>query len=81
MPNDSRRRFLADANESMERNLTGNESTILASYRLIGALLFLGGAGYLLDRWLDSAPWLLLLGLAVGAFVGFVGLYRLVRRP
>jgi F0F1-type ATP synthase assembly protein I len=81
MPNDAGRRFVADANESMERNLTRNESTILASYRLIGALLFLGGAGYLLDRWLETAPWLLLLGLTVGVGVGFVGLYRLVRRP
>lgn len=81
MPDDSGRRFLADANESMGRNLARNESTILASYRLIGALLFLGGAGYLLDRWLETAPWLLLLGLAVGTSVGLVGLYRLVHRP
>ncbi len=31
---------MADANESMERNLTRNESTIFASYGLVGAILF-----------------------------------------
>ncbi len=31
---------MADANESMERNLTRNESTIFASSGLVGASLF-----------------------------------------
>ena len=71
---------MADANESMERNLTRNESTIFASYGLVGAILFFAAAGYLLDRWLDSGPWLLLGGLLTGLAVGFFGLLRAVRR-
>jgi len=71
---------MADANESMERNLTRNESTIFASYGLVGAILFFAAAGYLLDRWLDSSPWLLLGGLLTGVAVGFFGLLRAVRR-
>ena len=71
---------MADANESMERNLTRNESTIFASYGLVGAILFFAAAGYLLDRWLDSRPWLLLGGLLTGVAVGFFGLLRAVRR-
>ena len=71
---------MADANESMERNLTRNESTIFASYGLVGAILFFAAAGYLLDRWLDSSPWLLLGGLLTGLAVGFFGLLRAVRR-
>ena len=71
---------IADANESMERNLTRNESTIFASYGLVGAILFFAAAGYLLDRWLDSSPWLLLGGLLTGVAVGFFGLLRAVRR-
>jgi F0F1-type ATP synthase assembly protein I len=71
---------MADANESMERNLTRNESTIFASYGLVGAILFFAAAGYLLDRWLDSSPWLLLGGLLTGLGVGFFGLLRAVRR-
>jgi F0F1-type ATP synthase assembly protein I len=71
---------MADANESMERNLTRNESTIFASYGLVGAILFFAAAGYLLDRWLDSSPWLLLGGLLTGLAVGFMGLVKAVRR-
>lgn len=70
---------MADANESMERNLTRNESTIFASYGLVGAILLFAAAGYLLDDWLDSSPWLLLGGLLTGMAVGFVGLVRAVR--
>ena len=64
----------------MEENLTTNEPTIFASYRLIGAIFFFGGGGYLLDRWLGTSPWLLLVGLLVGVCVGFFGLIRLIRR-
>jgi F0F1-type ATP synthase assembly protein I len=70
----------ADANESMERNLISNESTIFVSYGLVGAILLFAAAGYLLDRWLDSSPWLLLGGLLTGLAVGFFGLLRAVRR-
>lgn len=81
MPKDpSRDRFLARANESMEENLSRNTPAILVSYGLIGAILLFGAAGYLLDRWLDTTPRLLLAGLVVGIVIGFVRLRRLVRR-
>lgn len=73
-------RFLGGANQSMGDNLSRNERTVFTSYRLVGALLLFGGAGWLLDRSMDTAPWLLLTGILVGILVGFVGLYRLVRR-
>ena len=44
-----------------------DESPMFASYGIIGAIMVFGTAGYLLDRWLDSAPWLLLVGLATGS--------------
>jgi F0F1-type ATP synthase assembly protein I len=34
------------------------------------------GVGYLLDRWLATSPWLLVLGIVVGSIVG---LYEFVR--
>ena len=71
---------MADANESMERNRTRNESTIFASYGLVGAILLFGAAGYLLDRWLDTSPWLLFVGLLTALATGFFGLLRAVRR-
>ncbi len=79
MENDSRH-VIAHANESMQNNLNSNEKTIFAAYGLLGAILLFGAAGYLLDRWLNSSPWLLLCGLAVGLAVGFFGLLNAVRR-
>jgi F0F1-type ATP synthase assembly protein I len=32
--------------------------------------------GYVLDRWLGSAPWLMLVGLLLGIASGFVNLFR-----
>ena len=71
---------LAGANESMAKNLTRNESRIFASYGLVGAILLFGAAGYLLDRWLDSSPWLLLSGLLTGLTIGFFELVRAIRQ-
>ena len=34
--------------------------------------------GYVLDRWLGSAPWLMLVGLLLGIASGFVNLFRAV---
>jgi F0F1-type ATP synthase assembly protein I len=37
-------------------------------------------AGYWLDRWLGTAPWLMLIGLGFGIAAGFVNLFRSVNR-
>ena len=70
----------AHANEAMETNLSRNESTIFASSGLVGAILLFGAAGYLLDRWLYTSPWLLLVGLLTAMAIGFFGLLRAVGR-
>ena len=49
-----------------------------ASYTLIGAILLLGGSGYLLDRWQLTSPWFLLLGLLLGVAVGLYELAKTV---
>lgn len=36
------------------------------------------GIGYLLDRWLGIAPWLLIVGAAGGLVLGFLQLLRMV---
>ena len=74
-----RNQVIAGANESMERNLIRNESTIFASYGLVGAILLFGASGYVLDRWLDSNPWLLLCGLLSGVVIGSFRLVKAVR--
>lgn len=37
-------------------------------------------AGYWLDRWLGTRPWLLIAGVALGTVGAFLGLYRIVSR-
>lgn len=42
---------------------------------LVGAFL-----GYLLDRFLGTKPWLMVVGVVVGAIAGFLNVYRFVQR-
>ena len=54
--------------------------------RLIGigwyfaiCIVFGIGGGVALDKWLDTTPWLTLLGLALGLFLAFYGGYQMLR--
>lgn len=38
------------------------------------------GFGWLLDRWLKTAPWLMVAGLVLGAVAGFYQFLRLTSR-
>ena len=42
---------------------------------LIGA-----GGGYALDRWLGTAPWLMIVGLLLGMIAGFREMLRMIDR-
>lgn len=42
---------------------------------LAGTLL-----GFLLDRWLDTSPWLIIAGVVLGSYAGFVQLWRLMKQ-
>lgn len=64
----------------MQESLDRSEPSIVASYRLVGAILLFGGIGYGLDRWLATTPWFLLGGLLTGVVVGFYGLIRVASR-
>jgi F0F1-type ATP synthase assembly protein I len=75
-------RFLLPARtvRSLQANLSREEPGILASYALIGAVLVFGALGYMLDRFVDTAPWCLFIGLLVGISVGFYNLVQTARR-
>lgn len=47
-------------------------------YFAICIVLGIGG-GVALDTWLDTTPWLTLLGLALGLFFAFYGGYQMLR--
>ena len=62
-----------------QENVTRAGPAATASYSLIGAIVGLGGLGYLVDRWLGSAPWGVFVGLLLGFAVGFYELVKAVR--
>ena len=62
----------------MQKILRESGPAAAASYSLIGAVLLLGGLGYLLDKYLNTRPWLLLAGLFLGIAVGFYELIKVV---
>lgn len=50
-----------------------------AAYTLVGAILMLGGLGYLADQWSGTGPWLAVTGLLLGVVVGFYELIKTAR--
>ena len=65
----------------------GEESSwkALAELSSIGMTLVLAtviglAAGYYLDRWLGTSPWLVMIGLGLGIVAGFVNFFRSVKR-
>ena len=70
--------FLAKSLESLQENIRRSGPAATASYTLVGAVLLLGGIGYLLDQWLMTSPWFLLGGLLFGMVVGFYEIAKAV---
>lgn len=68
-----------DAVESMQKNLRSGEPGIFAGYALIGAIVLLGGAGFVSDHYLGTSPWFLLAGLLAGLALGFYQLARVLK--
>ena len=62
-----------------------SEQSKLALALTVGTVIsssVVGGivAGYLLDRWLGTEPWLLIAGIALGTAGAFVSLYRIMAK-
>jgi F0F1-type ATP synthase assembly protein I len=77
--NDESRSF-ARSVRAFQDNVSRAGSAASASYSLIGALVVLGGIGYAVDRWRDTAPWGAFVGLLLGFVVGFYELIKSSRR-
>ena len=50
------------------------------SVEMVAALLVCGWIGWLLDKWLDTKPWLMLVFLIVGAVVGLYNVIKVGKR-
>jgi F0F1-type ATP synthase assembly protein I len=65
-------------NTPSSTDLGDTERTMGVAYSVIGAVM-LGAGGYALDRWLDTGPWLAVLGLVIGALIALTGISTLIR--
>ena len=57
--------------------LIGQLSTLGLSF--VFALVIGFGAGYLLDGWLGSSPWLSFIGFFIGLAAGILNVYRVMQ--
>jgi F0F1-type ATP synthase assembly protein I len=78
MRDDTRDFSLARSLTYLQENLRRSGPVMMAGYTLIGAILLLGGIGYFIDYWMQTSPWLLLVGLLAGVVVGFYELAKTV---
>lgn len=51
-----------------------------AALMLFSSVVALCGAGWLLDRWLGTKPWLLVIGIVLGGIVGFYQFIRITSK-
>jgi ATP synthase protein I len=51
-----------------------------AGLALFSSVVAFCGAGWLLDRWLGTKPWLLVIGVVLGAAAGFYQFIRLTSK-
>ncbi len=51
-----------------------------AAINLFASVISLTGLGWALDRWLETAPWLLVAGIVLGAVVGFYQFIRITSK-
>lgn len=65
----------ADAAESAETQRRGGMA-IGAVYALVALLITFIGAGYFLDRFFDTSPWFIVIGVILGTVMGF---YQFIR--
>ncbi len=78
--NANNKNFIADSFRYFQKIIRESGPAASASYTLIGAIILLGGIGYVLDKWLNTTPYLLLGGLLFGIIVGFYELAKTMWR-
>jgi ATP synthase protein I len=69
------------AARAFQSNIASAGPVAGASYTLVGGIILLGGIGYAVDHWWGSAPWGLVIGLALGIVVGFYEIIRVSLQP
>lgn len=68
----------ADDSEVPSTAMSGLGAAFRIGTELVGALIAGLGIGYFLDRWLGTAPWLLVVFFFLGSAAGILNVYRAV---
>ncbi|TNE38518.1 MAG: AtpZ/AtpI family protein [Alphaproteobacteria bacterium] len=50
------------------------------SVEMVAALMFCSGLGWLLDRWFETKPWLMLVFVVIGGVVGIYNVFKTAKR-
>lgn len=58
------------------RSVSSLGAVSAVGFALVLAIVIGAGAGYLLDEWLGTSPWLFLLGFFVGVAAGIRNVFR-----
>jgi F0F1-type ATP synthase assembly protein I len=66
--------------KALQTSISRSGPAASVSYTLIGAIILLGGIGYVLDEWRGTSPWFLFGGLILGLVVGFYELAKTIWR-
>lgn len=66
---------MSDGPEQSKLVMTLTVVTLFSSNILGGIVI-----GYLLDRWLDTGPWMVVTGIALGLTSAVIGLVRVLNR-
>ena len=61
--------------------VVGADTAMQMGLEFVISVLGLGGAGFFLDSWLGTRPFLMVLGLFIGAAAGFWMLIKTSRNP
>ncbi|MGH8923490.1 MAG: AtpZ/AtpI family protein [Acidimicrobiia bacterium] len=59
-----------------DRGASDSVSGWAASGSFLGSILSGTLLGYLADLWLDTRPWLVVIGILAGSYAGFVTMYK-----
>ena len=69
---------LANSFSYLQKIIKQSGPAMGASYTLIGSVLLLGAIGYFVDKWQNSSPLFLIMGLLIGIIVGFYEIAKIM---
>lgn len=73
--------MILTVSEADQRDVTRKTGLIYAAVlSFVISTVAMLGVGWVLDRWLGTAPWLIIIGIVLGAGVGFYQFIRLLSR-